>query len=79
MSLSVVIICEQNVIAIMFTAIIGTLEEATTLSQSLRLFFFKYFLVKYFKYLWKELIGKDRPRRRVDGQIAGMSIYLLFV
>ena len=27
------------------------MEEATTRSQSLRLFFFKYFLVKYFRYL----------------------------
>jgi hypothetical protein len=31
-----------------------SLDEATTRSQSLRLFFFKYFLVRYFRYLGKK-------------------------
>ena len=47
-----------------------SLDEATTRSQSLRLFFFKYFLVRYFRYLGK----KEKTRK--SGEVRKPSTIL---
>ncbi len=45
-----------------------SLDEATTRSQSLRLFFFKYFLVRYFRYLGKKkkTRNSEAARKAID-------------
>lgn len=53
-----------------------SLSEATTLSQSRRLFFFRYFFVRYFRYLWK---NTDHQNRFQEGSLVLVVLVTLLV
>merc|ERR1719323_92408 len=55
-----ILIFRLLVVGLEVSQLVGALADATTLSQSLRLFFLRYFLVRYFRYLLEKGISEVR-------------------